>query len=46
VAEKEFYSHNIYSTFNSLDEYVKALHDLAIQNWVGFMRKSLLNNKL
>jgi methionyl-tRNA formyltransferase len=46
VAEKEFYSHNIYSTFNSLDEYIKALHDLAIQNWVGFMRKSLLNNKL
>jgi len=46
VSEKEFYSHNIYASFNSLDHYIKALHDLAIENWAGFMRKRLLNNKL
>jgi len=46
VAEKEFYCKNIYSEFNSLNEYIIKLHNLAIENWVGFMRKSLLNNKL
>jgi len=46
VSEKEFYSKNIYSDFNGLDEYIKALHVLAIENWVGFMRKTILNNKL
>jgi len=46
VAEKEFYSKNIYNEFNGLDGYIKKLHNLAIDNWVAFMRKSLLNNKL
>jgi len=43
VSEKEFYSKNIYNEFDSLDDYIGKLHKLAIENWVGFMRKSLLN---
>jgi methionyl-tRNA formyltransferase len=46
VSEKEFYSESIYKEFNSLNDYIVRLHKLAIENWVGFMRKSLLNNKL
>jgi len=46
VSEKEFFSNNIYNEFNSLEDYIKRLHKLAIENWVGFMCKSLLNNKL
>jgi len=46
VSEKEFYSESIYKEFNSLNDYIIRLHKLAIENWVGFMRKSLLNNKL
>jgi len=46
VSEKEFYSESIYKEFNSLNDYIIRLHKLAIENWVGFMCKSLLNNKL
>jgi folate-dependent phosphoribosylglycinamide formyltransferase PurN len=46
VSEKEFYSKNIYNEFNGLNSYISKLHDLAIENWVGFMRNSLLNNNL
>jgi folate-dependent phosphoribosylglycinamide formyltransferase PurN len=46
VSEKEFYSESIYKEFDSLNDYIVRLHKLAIENWVGFMRKSLLNNKL
>jgi len=46
VSEKEFYCKNIYNEFNSLNDYIGKLHKVAIENWVGFMRKSLLNNKL
>ena len=43
VSEKEFYSESIYKEFDSLNDYIIRLHKLAIENWVGFMRKSLLN---
>ena len=44
VSTKEFYSHNIYSDFNSLDEYIARLHTLAIENWVEFVKKQIILN--
>ena len=46
IAEKEFYSKNIYNEFDSLNDYISKLHTLAIENWTGFMRKSILNKNL
>ena len=39
VSEKRFYSEGIYTEFGSLDNYIKRLHDLAIENWVEFIKK-------
>ena len=44
VSTKEFYSQNIYTDFNSLDEYIARLHSLAIENWVEFVKKQIIFN--
>ena len=44
VSTKEFYSQNIYADFNSLDEYIARLHNLAIENWVEFVKKQFIFN--
>jgi methionyl-tRNA formyltransferase len=41
VSEKEFYSRNIYTEFDSRDAYIKRLHELAIENWVDFLMKKI-----
>ena len=45
VSEQSFECKHIYSTFNSLDNYIAKLHEVAIENWVHFLSKKL-NNKL
>jgi folate-dependent phosphoribosylglycinamide formyltransferase PurN len=44
VSVKEFYSQNIYSEHNSLNEYIARLHKLAIENWVEFVKKQVILN--
>lgn len=44
VSSKEFYSQNIYADFNCLDEYITRLHNLAIENWVEFIKKQFIFN--
>lgn len=44
VSAKQFYSDNIYNEFNGLDEYIKYLHRLAIENWVEFVKKQVIFN--
>jgi methionyl-tRNA formyltransferase len=43
VSEMRFGTKNLYSEFSNLDSYIKSLHGIAIENWVGFISKSLLN---
>jgi hypothetical protein len=43
VSEMRFGTKNLYSEFSNLDSYIKFLHGIAIENWVGFISKSLLN---
>lgn len=44
IAEKEFYSNNIYTEFNNLDAYIGKLHNLAIENWVEFIKNRTILN--
>lgn len=44
VSTKEFYSQNIYTDFNCLDDYIVRLHSLAIENWVEFVKKQGIFN--
>ena len=46
VSERSFTTQNLYRELDNLDNYIKRLHSLAIENWTGFMQKRLLNNKL
>ena len=46
VSEMRFSTGDLYTDFKSVDLYIEHLHKLSIDNWVGFMSKSLLNNKL
>jgi len=43
VSEMRFSTEDLYLDYKSLDLFTEHLHSVAIQNWVGFMRKSLLN---
>lgn len=47
VSTKKFFSDNIYTDFNNLDEYIARLHKLAIENWVEFVKKqNILGNTI
>jgi len=46
ISSKNFYSENIYKDFNSLDEYIARLHNLAVENWVQFVKIQLSSNKV
>ena len=39
LAEKSFETESLYKEFDSLDAYIKRLHDLAVDNWVEFIKK-------
>ena len=44
LSAKQFFSNNIYTEFNSLDNYIIRLHKLAIENWVEFIKKQVILN--
>jgi len=44
VSERQFFSENIYTEFDSLDLYIAKLHKLAIENWVEFIKKRIILN--
>jgi hypothetical protein len=47
VLVNQFYSENIHTEFNNLNNYIARLHKLAIENWVEFIKKqSTFNNTI
>jgi methionyl-tRNA formyltransferase len=43
VSENAFECRHIYAEFEGLDDYIKKLHSIAVDNWVDFMKRSILN---
>lgn len=41
LSAKDFFCQNIYAEYGSLDAYIAKLHNVAIENWVEFIRKQI-----
>ena len=44
LAEKQFFSENIYTEFSTVNNYIVRLHNLAIDNWVEFIKNRIILN--